>query len=432
MLKVAKILYKDIVGRESMEKKFYELSVKERWEKLREEGVEKGVIEGFNQELPLEHADLIIENVVGKISLPLGVVRNFKLNGKTYNVPMALEEPSVVAAANKFSKLTLPEGFKGEADESVMIGEIQIIGKDVERWFRENKEIIEELGKELGKPMETYGGGWRGFDVKVFRGRKTYTVLYFYVDVADSMGANTVNTIAESLAEEIKERLGVRIGLKIISNLATKRKVRVRALWRKEVLRKDCEKSGVDVEEVLDSFIDAYELARIDPYRRATNNKGIMNGIDGVALATGQDWRAIEAGAHMYSCIKNEPLASYRLSREGILGEIEIPLAVATVGGAINSLPHAKNSLKFLGVKKAEELAMIMAGIGLANNFAAIYSIVKEGIQKGHMKLHAKNIAILAGAKGNEIKKVAGELARIRDYRLETAKRILEEIRKEK
>ena len=419
---------------EKPEKKFHNMSVEERIKTLENEGIDKEALKKLKDNiLSIERANLIVENVIGRISLPLGVLRNLKLNGKFYNVLMAIEEPSVIAAANKAAKLTLNHGFVGEVKDNQMIGEIQIVNYDKSK-LKHIEELMEELEKEgesLSEDMKRYGGGWRGITYKELKGeRKNHLVFYFYVDVADAMGANTINTIAENLSPLIEEKLSGISRLKIISNLSTRRIVKVKALWKKENIGKDASKKGLKYDDVVEGILDAYELAKIDLYRLATNNKGIMNGIDAVALAYGQDWRAIEAGAHTYSAMNNfSPLASYKEGEEGIVGEIELPIAVGTVGGAINSLPHAKEALKITKPSSSKELAMIMASVGLANNFSAIYAMVTEGIQRGHMKLHAKNIAILAGAKDEEVEIVAKKLNELNSYSLEKAKEILSSIR---
>ncbi len=407
--------------------KLYKMPLEERWKAL-EQLVDKEALEILKKDnqLPFEIADRMIENVIGRIQLPLGLLTNLKMNGKKYLVPMAVEEPSIIAGANKATKLTLPEGFTAEADESVMIGQVQLKVEDEKKAIEKLetlKEEVESIGKDLASGLEKYGGGWRGWRymmLKTFRG--PFLLIEFLVNVSDAMGANTINTIAESLGSFLHEKdVGVP-RLRILSNLAVYRKARAKAVWKKDVIGRE----GVE------GVLDAYAFALYNYYRLATNNKGIMNGIDAVALATGQDWRAIEAGCHTYSAITGfKPLAHYYKDKEGnLVGEIEVPLAVATVGGATRTLPHAKASLSILGVKNAKELAMIMASVGLANNFAALYALATEGIQKGHMKLHARNIAIMAGAKTpEEIDAVAKKLAELKNYSLEKAKEVLKETR---
>ncbi len=428
-----------MVEEKEKSRKFYNLSIKERLELLASEGVKREALDLLSSDsLPLELANRMIENVVGKISLPLGVLRGLKLNGKTYNVPMAIEEPSVIAAANKAAKMTLPSGFFGEADESIMTGQIQIVSfsKDALKKLDEKYEYINQLGASLASQMEKYGGGWRGFTYKILKGRrKEHLVVYFDVSVSDAMGANTINTIAEALSKEIEKITEGKSRLKIISNLSLKRMVEVKATWTKESMEKDCAKKGINTKQAIEGVLDAYELAQIDPYRVATNNKGIMNGIDAVALALGQDWRAIEAGAHTYSAINGlSPLASYSKDREGnIQGTIKLPLAVARVGGATSTLKHARAAFEILKVSSSQELAMVMASVGMANNFAAMYAMVTEGIQKGHMKLHAKNLAVLAGAESpEEIDYVSSVLSKEEKYTLDNAKAALKQFREMK
>lgn len=407
--------------------KLYKMSLEERWKAL-EKVINKEALEILKKDnqLSFEIANRMIENVIGRIQLPLGLLTNFKMNGKSYLVPMVMEEPSVIAGANKASKLTLPEGFSAKADDSIMIGQIQLKIENEEKAITKLnslKEEIEKMGKDLTSNLEKYGGGWKGWRymiLKTFRG--PFLLIEFLVNVADAMGANTINTVAETLASLLHENNIGTPKLRILSNLAIYRKVYAKAVWKRDIIG----------DEGVEGVLDAYAFALYDYYRLATNNKGIMNGIDAVALATGQDWRAIEAGCHTYSAISGfKPLAYYYKNKYGdLVGEIEIPLVVATVGGATKTLPHAKASLDILGVKNAKELAMIMASVGLANNFAALYALSTEGIQKGHMKLHAKNIAIMAGANSPyEIDAVAKKLSELKNYSLDKAKEILNELK---
>ncbi len=398
-------------------KGFYNKSLEER-KQILSKILDKSTLNLLTSCEDMKKLDLMIENVIGRITLPLGILTNFKLNGKQYMVPMAIEEPSVVAAANKASKLTLPEGFFGEASDPIMIGTVYVKANKLEEKLLND---IDKIGYTSASGLEKYGGGWRGFDVyNLHTNRGDFTVIEFYVDCRDAMGANTINTIAERIGVYLIEN-GMDVRLRILTNNAVKRTVTVKGIWKKEVIGKD------SVEKIL----DAYSLALFDKNRLVTNNKGVMNGIDAVALATGQDWRAIEAGIHNY--MYEKPLVVYHKNEnEDLVGTIHVPLAVATVGGATNTLSHAKASLKLLGVKNSMELAMIMAGVGLANNFAAIYALVNEGIQKGHMKLHSKNIAILAGARDEEeIIKLSDIMIKENNYSLDFAKQKLKELRDE-
>jgi len=410
---------------------FYKLSVSERLKKIKEAAAltdEEAKLLEDTGSLKLDIADRMIENVIGGVHLPLGIATNFKINGKEYVVPMAIEEPSVIAAASKGAKLALPEGFTAEAEDPVMIGQIQLVNVEGAvnsiKKLEEKKNDIIKLCKEHLKNLERYGGGIRNIFVRTLKtSRGDMVLVEFEVDMQDAMGANMMNTMLEAVAPTVAEFAGGELRLRIISNLATKRKVKVRAVWKK----------GDLTEETIEKILDSYELAKNDVYRCATHNKGVMNGIDAVAIACGQDWRAIEAGMHAYAALGGyKPITHYEKDKNGnLIGIIELPMAVATVGGAVNTLDTAKVCLKILGAKTSKELAMVMASVGLANNFAALYALSTEGIQKGHMKLHARNIAVIAGAENTEeIDKVAEELAKQNNYSSEFAKSVLEKIRR--
>ncbi len=411
---------------------FYRLSSEKRLKKIKE-------IAGLSEDeaailrdtgaLKIEVADRMVENVVGAVHLPLGIATNFKVNGKEYLVPMAIEEPSVIAAASKAAKLALPDGFTAEAEEPVMIGQIQLVGiKDTVRALKkleEKKEDIVKLCSGQLKNLEKYGGGIRDVFFRTLKTPRGEMVLVeFEVDMRDAMGANMMNTMLEAVSPTVAEFAGGETRLRIISNLATKRKVKATAVWKKDRL----------AEGAVDKMLDGYELAANDIYRCATHNKGVMNGIDAVAVACGQDWRAIEAGMHAYAAISGgyRPVTCFEKDKDGnLVGTIELPMAVAIVGGAVNTLNTATVALKILGVKTSKELGMVMACVGLANNFAALYALATEGIQKGHMKLHARNIAILAGAKTpGDIDRVAEEMAKENNYTIDFARKILDEIKK--
>ncbi|MBI4018415.1 MAG: hydroxymethylglutaryl-CoA reductase, degradative, partial [Candidatus Aenigmarchaeota archaeon] len=357
--------------------------------------------------LDLDIADIMIENVVGVTHIPLGIAVNFKVNGKDYLVPMATEEPSVIAAASHAAKLALPGGFKAESDEPIMIGQVQLVGvKDFDKLkdavLSKKDEIIKACnGKD--SVIVGLGGGVKNIEVRrLDTQRGTMAIVHLLVDVRDAMGANSVNTMCETISPFLEEITGAKARLHIISNLAMHRKSRATAVWRKEDLGEDA----------IEGILDAYHFALNDPYRCATNNKGIMNGIDAVFLATGNDFRAAEAGAHAYAALDGyKPLARYeRDARGNLVGTIEMPLPAGIIGGSIRTNPIARIALKILGVKSARELSEVAACAGLANNFAALRAMVREGIQRGHMKLHAKNIAIMAGAKGSDIYEVTDRM----------------------
>jgi hydroxymethylglutaryl-CoA reductase len=405
-------------------KKFYQMPIAERRSALIGEGARKDSMDALSRPSTPEELEGMIENMIGAGSLPIGVVRDFVMNGKKYIVPMMLEEPSVVAAACKACKLTLPGGFAAQSLGNEMTGQIQVKVNDAaaaERLAEKAKPELEEKGRESVSSLEKYGGGWRGMSfkkIKTFNG--DYLIAEFYVDVGNAMGANMINTAAEELGGLVANAVNGRYILRIISNLATRRMVRAKAVWTEEKIGK----------EGANGVIDAYAFALNDPYRLATNNKGAMNGIDAVALATGNDWRAVEAGLHTYSAlIGMKPFVSYSIEKGNLVGTFEGPLAVATAGGAVGTLKHAKACLSMLGVKSAAELAQVMGCIGLANNFAAMYALSTEGIQKGHMRLHARNIAIQAGARGDEIGELAKGLSEKGKYDSGSAKALLGRIR---
>jgi len=383
--------------------------------------------------LELDSANRMIENVVGETQLPIGIATNFTINGKDYLIPMAIEEPSVVAAASNAARLARPAGgFTTSADEPVMIGQIQLVGvKDAEagrkKILAEKKNLL-EFANSLDAPLVKFGGGARDLEVRAIDSiRGKMLVVHLLVDCRDAMGANAVNTMAENLAPKLEALTGGETRLRIISNLAVKRLARAKAVWTKEALKTE-EFTG---EKVIERVLDAYALADADPYRCATHNKGIMNGIDALVLATSNDWRAIEAGAHAYAAMggKYKPLTKYYKNEKGdLVGEIELPMAIGLIGGATRTHPVAQVCVKILGVKTAKELAEVCAAVGLAQNFAALRALATVGIQKGHMALHARNIAVMAGAKGEMIDVVAKRMADERKVRVDRAKEILEEL----
>jgi hydroxymethylglutaryl-CoA reductase len=378
--------------------------------------------------LKLEIADKTVENVIGSAHLPLGLATNFVINGKETVVPMAVEEPSVIAAASKAAKQCLPEGFVAEADESIMIGQIQLVNikksKETISKLEKRKTEIEQIAKEQLKEKEKYGCGFRKVEFKIIKtDRGDMIITYFEVAVGDAQGANMINSTLEAVAPKIEEISGAKVRLRILSNLAVKRKARATAVWKKEVVG----------EEVIEGVLDAYEFANNDRFRAVTHNKGIMNGISAVVIASGNDWRSAEAAAHAFASISGEykPLTKYYKNKNGdLVGEIELPLAVATVGPAINGSPTGKIALKIMGIKSSQELSMTMACVGLANNFAALAALSTVGIQDGHMKLHARSVAIYVGAKDSEVEELARKLSEAKNYNVEFAKEILEKMRK--
>ena len=410
---------------------FYKLSVDERLARIKEAAglsEEEAKMLSDSGALKLAVADKQVENVIGAVHLPLGIATNFVINGKSVLVPMALEEPSVIAAASKAAKQALPGGFKAEADESIMIGQIQVTGIDdlskaTHNLTLNRKEILHAASIYM-KQHERFGCGVRDFETRVLdTARGAMIVVDFHFAVGDAQGANMVNTALEGIAPTIAHLTEGTIRLRIVSNLATKRRARASTVWKKDLVG----------EGVIEGVLDAHEFAKADVYRCATHNKGIMNGIDAVALATGNDWRSVEAGAHVYAALGSyHPLTNYYKNENGdLVGTIELPLAVATVGPAVNSSPTARIALKIMGVKSSRELAMAMACVGLANNFAALAALSTEGIQKGHMRLHARNIALYAGAETpEEVDKVAGIIADEKNFDVAHAKEVLKEVRR--
>lgn len=379
--------------------------------------------------LPLDIANAMSENVIGTVGLPLSVALNFIIDGKEAIVPMAIEEPSVTAAASYAAKLARETGgFKTEYTGSVMIGQVQLVGiADVDAAVKKVGEKASEILKTANANAEhltKYGGGVRGVQARKLKTvRGDMLVVEFLVDVMDAMGANAVNTINEKTAPYLVQMLGGKTRLKILTNLAVHRLASAKAVWKKETI------GGADVVE---GIMDAWAMAMADPFRQATHNKGIMNGIDAVAVATGNDWRAVEAGAHGYSVYKGgTSLTTYRITPEGdIEGKITLPLAVGTIGGSIRSSRTAQIALKISGVKTSGELARMMASVGLAQNFAALRAMASEGIQAGHMRLHAKNVAIAAGAKGAEIDAVADAISKGGKMNADEAAKELAKLRK--
>jgi len=377
-------------------------------------------------------ANRMIENVVGAFQLPIGIAVNFLINGKDYLIPMVIEEPSVVAAASNAAKMAREGGgVFAQTTGSLMIGQIQILGvKDpyaARLEILRNKDEILEIANEKDPVLVKLGGGAKDLEARVIESKVgPMIIVHLIVDVKDAMGANAVNTMAEAVAPRIASIAGGRFRLRIISNLADKRLVRA---WTR------IPPEAVGGKEVAEGIVEAWAFADADPYRAATHNKGIMNGVDAVVIATGNDWKAVEAGAHAYAARtgKYKPLSTWELDEKGYLvGSLEMPLAVGIVGGATKTNPLARISLKILGVKSAQELAEVIGAVGLIQNLAALRALAAEGIQAGHMSLHAKNIAVMAGAVGDEIDEVAEKMVQEGCVRVDCAKEILERIRGEK
>lgn len=419
------------MGKTSQLEGFYKLSSEERLKIVKEfanlSDEEMKIIKSTGS-LKLDQANRMIENVIGTIEIPLGIAVNFLINGRDYLIPMAIEEPSVIAAASNAARMArVKGGFRTSSTEPIMIGQIQLTGlKDMSKAKKilSNKEKIIDIANEQDQMLVKIGGGAKDIEVRVLETPSgQMAIVHLLVDTRDAMGANVVNTMAEAVAPFIEEVTGGKVNLRIVSNLADTRLARAEAVFDSVIL------GG---EKVVNGIIEAYEFADSDPYRCTTHNKGIMNGIAAVTLATGNDTRAIEAGAHAFAAKKGgyKPLTTWKKTLEGdLLGRIELPMAVGTIGGATAVHPMAKICLKILGVKTARELGEVMAAVGLAQNLAALRAMVTEGIQRGHMKLHARNIAVMAGAQGEFIDKVAERLIKERKVRVDRAKEILDELK---
>jgi hydroxymethylglutaryl-CoA reductase len=396
---------------------------------------EDAAILGQPNALSVERANGMIENVVGTFQLPLGIATNFLVNGRDYLVPMAVEEPSVVAAASYMARMAREHGgFETSSMGPIMRAQVQVIGITDPYGARLKllaaRERILAEANARDTVLVGLGGGCKDIEVHVFpqSARGPMVVMHLLVDVRDAMGANTVNTMAETVAPTVEELTGGQVRLRILSNLADLRISRARVRIAEKTLATK-EFSG---RRMIEGILEAYELAAIDPYRAATHNKGIMNGIDPVIVATGNDWRAVEAGAHAYAARggRYTSLSTWEMDTEGnLVGTLEMPMAVGLVGGATKTHPAAQAALKVLQVKSAQELAQVTVAVGLAQNMAALRALATEGIQRGHMALHARNIAIIAGATGNEVEVVAAELAKAHDVRTDRAKEILARIR---
>ncbi|HYA71752.1 MAG TPA: hydroxymethylglutaryl-CoA reductase, degradative [Roseiarcus sp.] len=388
--------------------------------------------------LPPTLANGMIENVIGAFELPLAVATNFTINGRDYLIPMAVEEPSVVAAASYMARIARGcGGFLTSSSAPIMRAQIQILGlKDPHgaraRLLSAREEIL-TAANARDHVLVRLGGGCRDIEIHVFEETLVgpMVVLHLLVDVRDAMGANTVNTMAETVAPIVERVSGGVVRLRILSNLADLRLARARVCLTPVALATS-EYSG---ERMVEGIVEACALAVVDPYRAATHNKGIMNGIDPVVVATGNDWRAIEAGAHAYAARSGRytSLSRWEVDSSGhLVGTIEMPMALGLVGGATKTHPAAQAALKVLGVRTAQELAEVAVAVGLAQNMAALRALATEGIQRGHMALHARNIAIVAGAVGAEIEKVAERLAADHDVRVDRAKEILAALRSQK
>ena len=380
--------------------------------------------------LSLERADHMVENVIGRYSLPLGIATNFVVNGQDVLVPMVIEEPSVVAGASLAAKLARAgEGFTAEVDAPLMIGQVQL--EDVhdleaaQAAILANKQELLASANEVDPVLVELGGGARDIEVRTLRTPSvSMLIVHLLYDVRDAMGANAINTACEYLAPTLAALAGGRAHLRILSNLADRRLARARVVIPEAALAFD----GFEGPDVAEGIELAWAFAAADPYRAATHNKGIMNGVDAVALATGNDWRALEAGAHAYAARSGRytSLSTWKRGGAGALvGDLEMPMAVGVIGGATRVHPTAQLALKLMGVESAASLAAIMVSVGLAQNLAAIRALATEGIQRGHMSLHARQVAIAAGARGPDIERIVQMMIKDGQIRIDYARSLL-------
>ena len=413
---------------------FYKLSPAERMEKVvAETGISEEEAKKIAEpSLSVDLADKMVENVIGTYTLPMGVALNFKINGEDVIIPMVTEEPSVIAAASNAAKMARPSGgFTTSFTGSIMIAQVQMVDVAAPRYARnvilEHKAEIEKICNEKDPVLVKFGGGFHDLDVRLVESKVgTMVIVHLLVNVGDAMGANAVNSMAEAVAPYIEQITGGKAYLRILSNLATYRLARARVRVRKEDLSK--EKDPKDGANIVNKIIEAYAFAAADPYRAATHNKGIMNGITAAVMATGNDTRAIESGAHAYAAMKGRytSLTVWEKDENGdLVGSIEMPMAVGLVGGATKTHPGAKVAVKILGVKTAAELAQIYAAVGLAQNLAAIKALATEGIQRGHMKLHARTVAASVGAEGEALEQIVKQMISDGNVNVEYAKELM-------
>ena len=411
--------------------KFFEKSREERLNIIRNfanlSKDELDILENTDGGLSFDKADKMIENAIGTFSLPLGVATNFKINGKDYVVPMVIEEPSVIAAASKGAKIArIKGGFEVTADESYSIGQIQILNVDINsaiKKIQDSTSKILELANSKSNTLSKMNKGAKEITCKEIHAPSgNMLIVELLIDVGDAMGANVTNTMCEAVSPLIEKITGGKALLRILSNYSTRRMVKAKAIFEKE---------SVGGEDVVDNIVLAFEFADNDVYRAVTHNKGIMNGIISVANAVGQDSRAIEAAANAYAAIsgKYRSLSKWSKNDNGdLVGILEIPLSVGIVGGIVNVHPVAKVCAKILNVESAQELACVMTATGLAQNYSAIRALSTEGIQKGHMRLHARNLAAAAGATPAQIDQIVEKMIQVKSISLDKAKELLQQI----
>ncbi len=414
---------------------FYDLSLAERRARLKDLGLltENELDALASGGLDAQAADHMVENVVGTHNLPLGIALNFVVNGREMLVPMVIEEPSVVAGASFMAKLARAAGgFRATAGAPEMIGQMQLL--DVEDFDKATAaiekakpQLLSEIA-QIDPVLQKLGGGPRDLQVRRIPESPIgpFLVVHLIYDVRDAMGANAVNTACERLAPRIEALTSGRVHLRILSNLADRRLARATCTIKLSELAF----GEFSAEAVRDRIVEAWAFAAADPYRAATHNKGIMNGVDAVVIATGNDWRAVEAGAHAYAARDGRytSLSTWGVDTSGnLVGSLEMPMAVGIVGGATKVHPTAQAALKLMGVNTAADLAEIIVSVGLAQNLAALRALATEGIQRGHMTLHARQVAIAAGAQGEQIEKLAVQLVKEKTVRVDRAEELLKE-----
>jgi hydroxymethylglutaryl-CoA reductase len=414
---------------------FYKLTQVERLQKVAEyAGLEAEDLAALNTGLSPEQAEVMIENVVGRFTLPLGLAVNFVLNGEDIVVPMVVEEPSIVAGVSYAAKLARAGGgFYTSSSEPLMIGQVQVMDlinlEEAAAKLMAAETDLLAAANQYHPTIQKLGGGAKSLECRLLPETPAGPMLVVHIlyDCRDAMGANAVNTAAEAIAPLVEQLSGGRVNLRILSNLTDRRTARAECLIPVEQLSRD----GLPGEQIARSIFEAWAFAAADPYRAATHNKGIMNGIDAVAIATGNDWRALEAGAHAYAARKGRytSLSEWSLIETGqgphLRGVLEMPLSVGAVGGATKAHPTARTSMKILGQPNARRLAEIMAAVGLAQNLAAIRALATEGIQRGHMRLHARQVALAAGAKETQVQEIADKLVALGHIRVEAARELV-------
>lgn len=413
---------------------FYKRPLNERvdivanWANLTEEDIT--ILKGNSLSRP--QADKMVENVLGVFSLPLGIAVNFMVNGKDYLIPMAVEEPSVLAAVSHSAKLIRAGGgFHTSSSDPVMIGQIQILNipnmDEALQTLRAHEHQLLDCANSASQSIVKRGGGARKIELRPFQNTPVgpMLVLHLHYDCRDAMGANAINTAVEKMSPLVEELTNGRTNLRILSNLSDQRTATARCTIPAEQL----EKHGISGTAVAKQIEEANAFAIVDPYRATTHNKGIMNGIDAVCIATGNDWRAVEAGAHAYAARTGQyqALTDWHVDDNGDLyGEITVPLAVGIVGGATKVHPTAQVAMKILNVQSAKELAELIAAVGLAQNLAAIKALATVGIQKGHMKMHARQVAMAAGAPEAAIQEIADQLVAENNIRVNRAEELVQ------